>query len=96
MSEKFFLSLTILNDNLAGYSIPGYLFPSQDFEYNMPLPSGLQVSTEKSADFFFFFLRFQFSPKRKTDSVFSLAVFRIFSLVFAILIGSSSSTFSFT
>ena len=42
LSEKFLISHSIVNDNLAGFSDLGYGFLFQNFEGIMPLPSGLQ------------------------------------------------------
>ena len=53
LSEMFFISSSILNDNNTGQIIilqVSFLFTFQHTEYIMPLPSGLQIFCKKSAD----------------------------------------------
>ena len=75
MSIKLFISPSILNDNLAGSSIPGWRFVSfHHFEYIMSLPSGLQsICRKKSNDGLI-------GVSLYILSCFSLAAFKILSV----------------
>ena len=57
LSEKFFISPSILNDNLAGYSILGFkFFPFSTLNISCPSLLACEVSAEKSADSLFVLL----------------------------------------